>query len=117
MVLQAHAPSEMRFSLEPGRYRIHGSFGVRAEAYERGTTDGVAFVVALEGTNRQPEELFRSWLRPKERPEDRGPKVLDERFTLAAPGTLILITGPGPEREADWDWAYWSGVRIARDGD
>jgi hypothetical protein len=66
-------------------------------------SDGVTFIVSVEG-----KEVFREhWLRGK-----WGQREVD--LTPYAGKSIIvgLATGPGPDKQAGWDWALWGQPRV-----
>jgi hypothetical protein len=110
-VLMVHAPGEMTFAVPPGAHRLSGSFGVLPPAYEVGTTDGVLFRVETGTEGTVPVVLYERHLDPVRNPGDRGVQTLSVDLPRDA-GALRLRTLNLPGHTCEWDWSYWSGVRI-----
>jgi hypothetical protein len=114
-VLMVHAPGAVRFRLVGGAYRLRAGFGIRPEAYLQGATDGVEFSVMLRANGREAP-LFRRYLDPLRVQADRGVQNLALELETSDGTELVLRTDPGPARNADWDWSFWTGVRLERLG-
>jgi hypothetical protein len=82
-------------------------------AYENdGTSDGVAFSIERVAANGAKETIFHRRLTPREREADRGTQKVELTATLAAGEELLFFVGPGPANQANFDWAYWAGIKI-----
>ena len=113
-LLQLHAPSTMEFDLaaQPAR-RLSGAFGLSEAAFTGGnTTDGVEFVVAYR-TAAGERTLFRRWLEPLRRAEDRPLQPFSVELPPPEPGArVVLRTLPGPADNLSCDWSYWTDLRF-----
>jgi hypothetical protein len=113
LVQMLEPPGKIVFPLQGDEREVYFDYGLDPEAYEKGRTDGVEFSVDVRQPGQVPQILFRKLLRPRTRPEDRGNHT--ERVVLSpfGPGsTLTLHTGPGPENDSGWDWAYYTKIRF-----
>jgi hypothetical protein len=112
-VMLLHAPGEMVFSFPAGSTGLSGTIGLRDGSYVgEAHTDGVDFVVEAIGIDGARQVLWRRYLDPLKRPEDRGPQTF--HLTLPAGSTikLALRTLPGPASDSRWDWAFVGNLRI-----
>lgn len=110
-VLGVHAPGEIRYSLQPGTYRVGGRYGICAGAYQNGArTDGVLFRVQADPGPGTP--LFERFLNPVSVTEDRGLQHLETLVTMDAPGDLTFATDPGPRGNSQWDWSFWADIHV-----
>jgi hypothetical protein len=106
-------PGLIRFALSGDEREVRFKYGMDPEAYTRGRTDGVEFIVDLEPPGQPPHTLFRRWLRPRTVSSDRSTQ--NQRVVLPPfpPGsTLALRTDPGPDHDGAWDWSYYTGIRL-----
>jgi hypothetical protein len=111
-VVLVHPEGQMRFPLSTGANRLRACYGIVAEAYETGWTEGVQFIVEYHPEFGPAQVLFQGSLEPRTRPGDRGPHELDLPLSSAIPGTLVLRTTAIPGKSTDCGWSYWSDVRI-----
>jgi len=108
-----HPDGEMAFRTRGAR-RFSARFGISDAAYQAPcATDGVEFLVLAENNDGHRQEIWRRFLNPLERSEDRGSLPV----SLNIPeGTkrLILQTWPGPlkENNHNWDWSFWQAIRF-----
>ncbi|WP_415908489.1 hypothetical protein [Oleiharenicola sp. Vm1] len=113
-VLNAHAPSELRFAAPAGAQSITAEFGLPDAAFAGGgtVTDGIG-VDVLE---RQPSGLTRVLahrdLDPLHRAADRGRQKLELDHIGPLRGTIVLRFTPGPRDNVTNDWAYWGRIEI-----
>jgi hypothetical protein len=92
-------------------------YGIDPEAYERGTTNGVDFIVEIRGPSGEAHPVFKRALKPRENPADRGDQEARVSLPLFAPGSrLVLRTGPGEFNDNAWDWAYVNRINLLRGG-
>jgi hypothetical protein len=112
-----HPPSEVAWRLAGDERAFSFHFGIDPEAYERGTTNGVEFILEIRGPSGGTQPVFKRLLRPREQAADRGDQ--EARCTLpvfAAGSRLVLRTGAGEYNDAAWDWAYASRMQLERGG-
>ena len=117
LVQMLEPPGRIRFNLTGRENEVSFKYGIDPEAYTRGCTDGMDFLVELERPGLPPQAVFLRWLRPLTVPADRGTQM--QRVVLPpfpAGSTLSLRTGPGPDNNTGWDWGYFSGIRVLGDG-
>jgi hypothetical protein len=112
MALLVHAPSAIVCDVAPGRHVLKTAFGLMAEAYERGETDGVSFTVALREGKDEVRVLFGCTLDPEHDAADRGSIPLELEFENALPAQLVLRTDTGPRQNSEYDWAYWCAIEL-----
>lgn len=115
LVQMLEPPGRLAFALA-AENEVSFQFGLDAEAYTDGATDGVEFFVELVRPGQPPQGLFHRWLRPRLDPADRG----RHRQTLILPpyppgSRLVLRTGPGQDGDGAWDWGWFSGIRLTGD--
>jgi hypothetical protein len=108
------APSTVRWDLEPGRYRVRGSFGMLDDAWASGCTDGANFVVLTRDQAGAIREWTRRELLPGIREADREIQELDLKIELSTPFQLFLRTTNGGAGNAACDWTYWGDMRVER---
>ena len=117
LVQMLEPPGRIRFALAGRENELRYSYGIDPEAYTVGRTDGVEFMVELERPGQPPQMLFRRWLRPLLRPEDRGLQTCQVILPPFPRGsTLSLLTGPGPDGDTAWDWGFFTGIRLLGQG-
>ena len=107
-----HAPSQMIFEMPKDPHAASGKFGMMPGTYTAGgNTDGALFLVYWSNGNDRVE-LFRQYLDPVNKVEDRGLK--DFRVSLAGleGGRLYLEIQNGPRNNSSWDWTAWSNIKI-----
>ena len=111
-VLLVHPDGEMTFQIPPGARQAVGRFGVLPAAYEQHTTDGVQFTVEVAPDHGNPQVLFARYLDPCSQLADRGIKSFAVPIPPGCNGRLICKTGNLPGKNADYDWAFWTGLKI-----
>jgi hypothetical protein len=112
-VLVVHAPSELLWELEPGRWRVEARFGIVPPAEGAICTDGATFAVVLRNAKGE-KPFWRQALDPRARPADRPMQTVAQEFELP-PGTRCLLrTNMGPNGDGACDWCYWTDVRFTR---
>ncbi len=108
-----HAPSEAVWPLTGPEREFRFYFGIDPEAYERGTTNGVDFIVELRGPSGGVRTLFQRSLRPRQIPADRGDQAAHVVLPVFAPGSrLVLRTAPGEMNDNSWDWAWVNRISL-----
>lgn len=108
-----HAPSEAVWPLTGAERDFNFHFGIDPEAYERGTTNGVDFIVELRSPSGGVRPLFQQSLRPRQNPADGGDHAAHVVLPIFAPGSrLVLRTGPGELNDNSWDWAWVSQIAL-----
>lgn len=111
--LLVHNPGLVTYDLARGTRSLEGFFGILAGAYESGSTDGVEFVVEQVAAEGRRTVLWRRFLDPARVPEDRGHQALHLNLPAPSAGSrLELRTTDLPGHKSDWDWSYWTGLRI-----
>ena len=112
-----HAPSEAVWPLTGPEREFRFHFGIDPEAYERGTTNGVDFIVELRGPSGGVRPVFQRSLRPRQNPADRGDQAAHIVLPIFAPGSrLVLRTGPGEFNDNSWDWAWVNRIALTGGG-
>ncbi len=114
-VINAHAPSELRFHPPVGAMHILAEFGLARGSYtpdNAAATDGVTVEVFEAGADGVRHEFFRRTLQPVQSPADRGLQSLRIDSPQPFGGALIFRIGPGPANNPASDWAYWSRIDI-----
>jgi hypothetical protein len=111
----AHPISELQFNPPAGATQIDAEVGIVAAAYAPGAavaTDGVGVEIFELLPNGLRRVLYRRDLDPAQVPADRGPQTI--RLDQAGPfaGPVIFRITPGPQRNYNNDWAYWSRIAI-----
>lgn len=108
--LVVYTPSELRFRVEPGRYRLRALVGVGMWSWKApDTSDG--FSVDARFTGRA-EPLWHHDFDPVAREEDRVPRVVQAVFRAREPGELVLTTSPGPRGDITGDAVWWTAVEL-----
>lgn len=115
-VLFAHPDTQLWFAAVPGRRRISAEYGIFAGAYENLApgvgTDGVEFTIERIGANGAKETIFHRLLVPLDREADRPLQKLELAVEFTQGDELLFSTGPGPQKVANRDWAYWAKIKI-----
>jgi hypothetical protein len=116
-VLRVPAPSTVDFDI-PARSRrtcISGTFGILPCAYAnpQDHTDGVTFTVeyAPEG-EKTLRVLFKRFLDPHNRPEDRGMQEFGVWLPAGEKGKVVLRASNPSGMTNPLDWSYWTDVDI-----
>ncbi len=112
--LGAHPDSALVFRPPGGTSAIECEYGISAAAYERlgGATDGVVFTISEHRPDGSVVKLFERWLEPAKNPADRGMQSLVLPCRPATQAELFFETGPGPNNDRGYDWAYWGRINI-----
>jgi hypothetical protein len=114
LVQMLEPPGKIVFPLQGDEREVYFDYGLDPAAYEEGRTDGVEFSVDICQPGRIPQIVFRRLLRPRTVQEDRGTHTARVVLLPFVPGsTLTLHTGPGPENDGGWDWAYYTKIRFS----
>jgi hypothetical protein len=108
-----HAPGEIDLAPEATPRRIRGRFGLREGSYSgAGKTDGVEFSVEIVDAEGKTTTVWRRLLEPLTEPKDRGPQLFSADLPEGGVKRIILRTGVGPRGDGNWDWSYWSELRV-----
>ncbi len=107
-----HAPSQMIFELPPDAKTISGKFGLMPGTYlDGGKTNGAEFIVYWSnGSSRV--ELYRKYLDPVKKEDDRGLHEFSAKLEGLSGGKLYLEVDPGPFKDTGWDWTGWTDILI-----
>jgi hypothetical protein len=106
------APAALRWELQPGRYRLSGTYGMLDAAWqEEPPSDGALVMVVLQ-QGREQRQIFRRLLEPASAREDRGFQPLELEFEVQAPADLYLRLRTGWHDNAVRDWVFWDSVKI-----
>jgi hypothetical protein len=111
-VLLVHPDGQMTFRIPPGARHAVGRFGILPAAYEQHTTDGVQFSVEVIPDHGNAQVLFARCLDPRAQPADRGIQDFVVPIPSGCGGRLICKTSNLPGKNADYDWAFWTGLKI-----
>jgi hypothetical protein len=115
LVQKLHAPGAISWKLEGTESEFIFDYGFIPEAYERGASNGVVFIVELHPPGGPPEVLFKKLLDPAKVPRDRGNQTARVPLPLVKPGShLILRTDPGEYGDNAWDWSYVTRMQLKR---
>lgn len=111
-VINAHPDSEIWLRSPSAATRIEWDYGMISAAWERDgdKSDGVELTITGISPGREERKIFRRWLDPVRRPEDRG--VQQEVIPYQPlPGELLHFkTGPGGSYS--YDWAFWERIEV-----
>ncbi len=111
-VMVMHAPSEMTFDFPAGATEANGRFGILEGAYNNGNrTNGAEFAVVWSD-GKDSVEVFREFLDPMKKIEDRGLHSFHINLARFHGGRLYFRTLPGPYNDFGWDWTAWTGIEI-----
>ena len=107
-----HAPSQMIFDMPPNAKFVSGKFGLMPGTYTNGgKTNGAEFIVYwANGSTRV--DLYRKFLDPLNKEEDRGLHDFSAKLEGLSGGRLYLDVDPGPYKDHAWDWTGWSDISI-----
>lgn len=111
-MVQVEPGGEVELAVPDDARRLAGVFGMLADSYRGGATDGAVFAVDLLGEDGSRQRLADWRLDPCGRISDRGAR--DFRFDLP-PGRgrrIVLVTLPGAAGDAGWDFTCWSDIVI-----
>jgi hypothetical protein len=115
LVQKLHAPGAISWKLEGTESEFIFDYGFIPEAYERGASNGVVFIVELHPPEGPPEVLFKKLLDPAKVPKDRGNQTARVPLPIVKPGShLILRTDPGEYGDNAWDWSYVTRMQLKR---
>jgi hypothetical protein len=111
-VMVMHAPSEMIFDLPANATTLSGRHGYVAGAYtDSGKTNGGDFVITWSD-GRNSIEIYRRFLNPLTKVEDRGLLSFQLDLTPYKGGRLYFRTLPGPFNDKGWDWTAWTDIEV-----
>jgi hypothetical protein len=89
------------------------AIGIQEDAWKK-AGDGVEFTVQVKDSTGKEFLLFSRYIDPKHNLEDRhcnGVKIPLRRFAGQSI-RLVVSTHPGPNKNADFDWAFWGEPQI-----
>lgn len=113
VILDAHAPTDVRFIIPQGASQAEIAFGILFTAYTgEQPTDGVEFAVELLPLNGPRRRLYSRELRPVLVAGDRGTQTATVALPAGATGQLLFRTLPGPAGSIARDWAYWARIDL-----
>ena len=109
-----HPPAEIHFKIPAGARQVTLGVGILPGAYEgKNQTDGVEFSASWRDAAGAEHAVGHRLLAPVTHPEDRGTQLIELALPAAAAGQeFVLRTGPGPQGNLSWDWAYVQTVVI-----
>lgn len=114
--LSAHPDTKIWFKVPPGRRLISAEFHISPAAYEGlrpgEATDGVDFSIEQVGADGARIELFRRLLNPRAELKDRGVQKMVLPVDVPRDVELLFVTGPGPAKNYNRDWAAWGPITI-----
>jgi hypothetical protein len=99
--------SRIVFELTPGKHQLTGAFGLLRESLDH--SDGVDFTVALM-TKEGRRTLLEKQHQPRTEQELSVP--IDLEFEAQAGERLLLLTSNQPDKNPDFDLAYWDEIKI-----
>jgi hypothetical protein len=110
-VLNAHPETDLWVRPPEGAREVMCEFAIRREAYEGPhRTNGVEFSVDLEALDGTTRQVFKRYLDPAAKEEDRG--LQREVFPIEPQrGESLVFRTRGPGSEA-FDWSYWSRIEV-----
>lgn len=111
-VFAAGAPSVLKFNVAPGQRSVRGSFGLLAEAYEKGASDGVTFQAHYLRGHEQFRKVFERTIDPRANPAERGVLPFEFAFEAEIGGEIALSVRPGPNQDATDDSAFWTDLSV-----
>lgn len=111
-MVQVDAPGEVEMDVPDGARWLSGVFGMLADAYRDGGSDGAEFAVDLLASDGSRSRLATWALDPGARIRDRGARDFRLAIPPGAGRRLLLSTLPGPAGDARWDFTCWSDVVI-----
>jgi hypothetical protein len=112
-VLMLHADSRMDFDLSQPTRSVRGRYGILPSAYQNGNeSDGAEFVIDHVAPNGEIHTLFRRFLDPKNRAEDRPVQEFVIDLPADAAGRLAFRTLGGPRGNTSFDWAFWTDLEF-----
>lgn len=113
VAIDAHAPTDIVFTVPPGAKSAEIRFGILTSAYSGGQpTDGVEFQVVLVPKDSPSHVLFSRVLKPVAVVADRHIQAATVTLPAGASGRLLFRTLPGPNGSITSDWAYWARIMI-----
>jgi hypothetical protein len=107
VVIFEHPPSQIKYKLAvPEGSRLSFGIGLDPKSWSPDKGDGVLFEIYVRNGGVQ-ENVFSKYIDPKNNAEDR--KWHDEVVDLSRFGgkevSLTFVTSPGPNNNANYDWA------------
>ena len=106
-VLVVHAPSELVYEVDAGRYAVRARYGLLPAAAD--CSDGVRFSVTSIQDGVKKVQMRRI-LDPRTNESDRGVHELDLVVTAAGPAQIVLRTRP--RSDASCDHAWWDALEV-----
>lgn len=111
----ASSPSKLVYQRPTGLYTVEFEYGINEIIYReprKWKTDGVEVVLQFEPEAGGPRvNLFRRYLNPQVRGEERGLQKASLVLPLNSPGRLVFWMSPGPLSDISSDQAYWRTIR------
>lgn len=111
--LMVHAPGEIDFEPTTAPKHVAGSFGLRAGSYTgSGHTDGVEFSIDLIDAAGKTRTAWHRFLAPVTEPGDRGPQAFAVDLSDRGIVRIVFRTEVSPSGNDNWDWSYWTNLRL-----
>ena len=112
VVMVLHTPSEMTFDVPKDATEASGRLGFLVGAYTySGRTNGADFVIVWSD-GKDTVEIYRRFLDPLKKTEDRGLISFHVDLKRFTGGRLYFRTRPGPYNDYGWDWTAWTDIEI-----
>lgn len=111
-----HVPTEISYDLCGDERAVTMVVGIDENAYLKGRSDGVDFVIEVDQPNYPRQRLLNRFLDPLRVPADRGTHRLVAYLPpVFQPGArLVLRSQAGPGRGAAWGWGFTTFIGIDR---
>jgi 4-amino-4-deoxy-L-arabinose transferase and related glycosyltransferases of PMT family len=109
--IAAHPDADLWIPAPAGAKEVEWHFGIRQDAYERSDpTNGVEFIVDIEGADGTERRAYHRVLDPAARPQDRG--LQREVIPIqTAPGERVVLRTRS-NGSYSFDWAYWVKINV-----
>jgi hypothetical protein len=111
-VLAVSTPSELRYTLAPGRYHATGQFGVFPKAFKVSTSPPVRIQVLQRNADGDETVLFEEDLDVVQRPADRRLKSFHLEVDAKEPLTLVMRAEPLTSSSKTIGEVYWIQVGV-----
>lgn len=114
LLINAHTTTELWFDLPAGAHRVGIEYGMFDTVWqeEHMVSDGVELQVDLLDSAGNETSVFRHYLHPRERMEDRGSHAAQIDIVVPAGAEVRIRSHPGPHNQTPFDWFFLKRIQI-----
>jgi hypothetical protein len=114
LLINAHTTTELWFDLPAGDHRISIEYGMFDTVWQEDhmVSDGVELQIDLLNSVGDETAIFRHYLDPREREEDRGTHSAEVEMRVPADAEVRIRSHPGRHNQTPFDWFFLKRIEI-----